>query len=126
MRIFELMSAFILGGSSYVMIELLYRGHSHISMAIAGGISFLILHMLFSRYPEMSMLVKCAVGLVVISSIELLFGVIVNIYLKLGVWDYSNQKFNLWGQICLRYSLYWAVLTVPIAYISKLLHAMFA
>lgn len=98
MRIFELMSAFILGGSSYVMIELLYRGHSHISMAIAGGISFLILHMLFSRYPEMSMLVKCAVGLVVISSIELLFGVIVNIYLKLGVWDYSNQNLIFGGR----------------------------
>ena len=118
--------AFVFGGAAYVLIELLYRGRSHISMAFAGGIYFLLLHLLFTYRPKMGLIEKCAAGFIIITAVEFLFGLAVNIALKLKVWDYSNQRFNLFGQVCLKYSLCWAALTVPIAYISKLLRAFFA
>ena len=42
---------------------------------------------------------------------ELVAGVILNIWLGIGVWDYSHLPLNLWGQICLTYSLIWVVLS---------------
>lgn len=32
-------------------------------------------------------------------------------------WDYSNEKFNLHGRICLKHSVYWALATGSIVYI---------
>ena len=37
-------------------------------------------------------------------------GVILNIWLKLDIWDYSREPFNLYGQICLFYALIWFLL----------------
>ena len=34
---------FLVGGFTYIIIELLWRGHTHWSMAIAGGLCFLII-----------------------------------------------------------------------------------
>ena len=42
---------FLLGGFSYVSIELLTRGRSHISMLIAGGICFLGMGNLDKLFP---------------------------------------------------------------------------
>ncbi|HOJ98985.1 MAG TPA: putative ABC transporter permease [Termitinemataceae bacterium] len=33
-------------------------------------------------------------------------------FFGLTLWDYRDQKFNLQGRICLRFSLYWAILAV--------------
>ena len=42
--------------------------------------------------------------------IEYIAGLIFIIGLKTRLWDYSNEKFNLQGIICLRFSLIWAAL----------------
>lgn len=126
MTVSEALWAFIIGGILYLLIELIYRGHTHISMGFAGGLSFMMLHSLFTLYPNIRIVAKCSLGTVIITSIEYLFGLMLNIKLKLGIWNYSGHRFNLYGQICLRYSLYWAALTIPAVYISKLLHALFA
>lgn len=34
-------------------------------------------------------------------------------------WDYSNEKFNLHGRICLKHSIYWALATVAVIYIVQ-------
>ena len=36
MRALELMTAFVIGAIGYVIVEIIYRGYSHISMAAAG------------------------------------------------------------------------------------------
>ncbi len=64
-------------------------------------------------------LLKIAIlGSAVITSIELIFGIIFNVILKKNVWDYSKLPFNLGGQVCARYSVLWgllSILIVPIA-----------
>lgn len=50
MTLLEMCASLIFGGGVYIIIEILYRGYSHWSMAIAGGVSFLLLHGLFSKF----------------------------------------------------------------------------
>ena len=45
-----------------------------------------------------------------VTAVELVAGLILNVWLGLGVWDYSGIPFNLWGQICPRYAVLWWVL----------------
>lgn len=42
-----------------------------------------------------------------VTAVELAAGVILNIWLGLGIWDYSHLPFNLWGQICPQFSAVW-------------------
>ena len=57
------------------------------------------------------------IGSAVITGVELIVGCIVNLILKLEVWDYSNMPLNLLGQICPLYSLLWGFLTIPIVFL---------
>ena len=124
MDISEILAAFFLGGALYVIIELFYRRRSHISMFVAGGGAFLLLHALFSRYA-IPFFAKPLVGMALITAVEFIAGYVVNIKLKRGVWDYSKARFNLYGQICLKYSLLWALLTLPAMILSHMLSTVF-
>ena len=44
---------------------------------------------------------------VMVTSVEFLVGLILNLWLGLCVWDYSHLPFNVCGQICLQFSLIW-------------------
>lgn len=124
MGIWEILAAFFLGGALYVIIERLYRKRSHSSMFLAGGAAFLLLHALFTRYT-LPFLIKLILGAVLITAVEFIVGYIVNIKMKRGVWDYSSARFNLYGQICLKFSLLWAVLTLPVMILSQMLAIVF-
>ncbi len=66
-----------------------------------------------SKNTKNSSLLKIAIlGSAVITSIELIFGIIFNIFLKKNVWDYSKLPFNLGGQVCARYSILWGLLSI--------------
>lgn len=121
----EVLFAFISGGMLYTLIELIYRGRTHISMGFAGAICFTILHALFVL-RQMPLLLGCIVGAIIITAVEFLFGFIVNMRLHLNVWDYSKKPLNLYGQICLGYSIAWGLLTIPAAFLSKSIHGWFA
>lgn len=45
-----------------------------------------------------------------ITLVELISGVIINIWLSMNVWDYSNLPGNVLGQICPQFSLIWFAL----------------
>lgn len=64
-------------------------------------------------------------GAAAITFVELCVGIVVNRILKLGVWDYSQKRFHLWGQICLHYSLLWLGLTILVSPLCGKLHAFF-
>ncbi len=125
MTLLEVCASLIFGGGVYVIIEILYRGYSHWSMAVAGGVSFLLLHGLFSKFSGMHMILRFVACLFIISSVEFLIGYIVNIRFGWNVWDYSNHKYNLYGQVCLRYSLTWALFAIPISLISHIWGMLF-
>jgi uncharacterized membrane protein len=99
---------FLIGGFSYGGIEILFRGYSHISMLVAGGICFILIGLLNEGYSrKLSQVSQMAISAVIITLVEFVTGLIVNVWLKLNVWDYSKQPYNVMGQICLLYSNIW-------------------
>ena len=103
---------FIIFGLMYVTIELLYRGHTHYSMFIVGGVCGVLIGLINDNTPNMPLLPQCVLGAVIITIIELLTGLFLNVYLGLNVWDYSNQPFNFMGQICPQFCIIWCILSI--------------
>ena len=103
---------FIIFGLMYITIELLYRGHTHYSMFIVGGICGVLIGLINDNTPDMPLLPQCVLGAVIITVIELLTGLFLNVYLGLNVWDYSNQPFNFMGQICPQFCIIWCILSI--------------
>ena len=114
----RLMTLWLWGGFVYYCIELIYRGHSHPSMFIVGGICLLLIGGINNYLPwHMGLAWQALIGAGIITVIELIAGIIVNIWLGLGVWDYADLRLNILGQVSLLYSLYW----IPLAVIGVLL-----
>lgn len=104
---------FALGGAAYCALEVLWRGHTHWSMALAGGVCLCALGACRVRLRRRSLLVRCLAGAGVITAIEFLTGCVVNLWLGWAVWDYSARSLNLLGQVCPAYSLLWFFLSLP-------------
>lgn len=99
---------FFVGGYAYCGIEILSRGYSHVSMLIAGGVCFILIGLLNEKYPyRMSFVSQMVVSSAIITGVEFVTGLIVNVWLGLRVWDYSHQPYNVLGQICLLYAFIW-------------------
>ncbi len=105
---------FVTGGLAYGLIELCWRGRTHWTMIAAGGICFVIMFGIYSRFPEMSILDRALAGSAVITGVEFIFGIVFNYLLKMNIWDYSEEKFNVMGIICPMYSVLWGILSVPV------------
>lgn len=103
---------FVVGGLVYILIELIWRGHTHISMFILGGICFVAIGFINEVFPwSLGLLWQSMIGAVIVTVLEFITGVIVNIWLGLNIWDYSNMPFNLLGQICLPFAFAWVALS---------------
>ena len=99
---------FLIGGFAYGAIENLSRGYSHISMFIAGGICFILIGELNERVSwNFSLVGQMAISAVIITLIEFITGLIVNVWLRLDVWDYSDLPYNIMGQVCLLFTNIW-------------------
>lgn len=101
----------IIMGCVYTNIEMIYRGCSHPSMIIVGGLSGALAGIINDITPKMKMYKQCLLSAVIITAIEYVSGYILNIKLHLNIWDYSNLKYNLNGQISLVFSLVWIFLS---------------
>jgi len=101
---------FVMGGLAYNLIELLWRGRTHPSMFLVGGLCFELMGAVHARCRR-SLPTRCGLCALGVTAVELVSGCILNRWLKLGVWDYSNMRFNLLGQVCLLYSVFWLVLS---------------
>lgn len=110
---------FSVGGLAYAVIELLWRHRTHWTMIITGGICLVALFRIFKKFKNIGIFYKCLIGSAVITTIEFIVGVIVNIQFKMNVWDYSTLPLNLLGQICPLYSLFWGALTIPIIFVCN-------
>lgn len=103
----------LIGGCVYFLIELLWRGHSHWTMVVMGGVCFILIGDINEFIPwNMPLILQGGIGSAVITPMELVCGVILNIWLKLDIWDYSTMPFNFLGQICLPFSLLWVALSI--------------
>lgn len=122
----EYLILFLIGGIVYVFIEIAYRGYSHISMFIVGGLCFVLMSSL-NEFPfKIPLILQMVISCLLITGIELISGVIVNILFHLNVWDYSLEKFNFLGQICLKASIAWFFLSLPGIYMGNFIKSIFA
>ena len=103
---------FLVGGICYFGIEILARGFSHWTMIVVGGICFVLIGLLNEKTPKMPLIKQMIYSTILITVIEFVSGCILNLWLKLDIWDYSDNAFNLLGQICLSHTIYWFFLSV--------------
>lgn len=109
----EWIFVYTLGALGYGTLELLWRGSTHWTMLLTGGLCLTLLYQTAVR-TGCALWQQSLLGGVLITTVELLVGALVNRDLGWHIWDYSAQPWNLGGQICLRYSLYWLGLSVPV------------
>lgn len=102
--------AALLGGFGYCLIEIIWRGRTHYSMFFAGAIVMSAFLYINDNY-SLPLWAKCFAGMLIITAVELIFGIAFNIILREHVWDYSNVPLNFMGQICVPFSLLWFALS---------------
>lgn len=95
-------------------------------MALTGGTVFIGLARIGEQLQGLSLPRRCAAGSVLITTAELIVGATVNLHYQMQVWDYSQEKFNLKGQICAKYAALWYLLSAPaMALASRLSGGLF-
>jgi len=106
-------SLFLTGGILYLIIEILWRGHTHWTMGVVGGLCFILIGAINEFFPwNMSLILQGIIGSIIVTIVEFLSGIILNVWLNLNIWDYSNLPFNIMGQICLPFIIAWIGLSI--------------
>ena len=117
---------FILGAVGYAAIEVIFRGRTHWSMMIAGGLCLILFSMVSELLSGKSILLKAALCAVGVTAIEFIFGVIFNIWLGMGVWDYSDRSFNILGQVCPAFTIIWAGIAIAFLPLADVINRDYA
>ena len=102
---------FCIGGLGYGLIEIAFRGYTHWSMIITGGSAFFCLYIINKSFEKASIYKKAFVGALIITTLELTVGIIVNKTFNLGVWDYTNTPVNFLGIISLPFCACWYLIS---------------
>ena len=107
-----------IGGCLYYTIEILWRGYSHESMFIIGGLCLIFIGLINECYGyDMYIELQVIIGDLIVLLFEFTSGCILNLWLKLNVWDYSDMPGNILGQICPQFAILW----IPIVFVAILL-----
>ena len=116
---------FIIGACAYAMLELAWRGRTHVTMAIAGGLSLIFFSLIEKRFQNRSVIFRALLSSLAVSFIELCIGIAFNLVYNMKIWDYSDQPFNLFGQICPLFTVLWGLIFVLVIPIVRLLNGYF-
>lgn len=113
----------LIGGCTYICIELMWRGRSSWTMAVLGGLCFVIVGLLNEGKRQLKQWQQVIIGTVVITVLEGLTGVLVNNILHMNVWDYSNLPFTFFfGQCNLFFCFAWALLAFVAIHLEDKMH----
>ena len=119
----ELCFVYFTGSLLYSLIEVVFRGYTHWTMALTGGVCFLLFYLMnFSL--NIGLFGKCFFSMFIITSLEFVVGYFVNIVFRLNVWSYAGLPFNLLGQVCLLYSVIWFLFGIPMTYLSNFIRTI--
>lgn len=61
---------------------------------------------------DMPLWIQTAICATAITAVEFVAGLVFNIWLGLGIWDYSHLPWNILGQICLPFYFVWIAASV--------------
>ena len=112
----------VIGGLTYMGIEILWRGHTHWTMGVLGGVCFVLIGLLDEWQDHPPLWLQMVQGAVLVTALELITGLIVNRWLGWNVWDYSDMPGNLWGQVCPQFAAAWLVLSWAAVKLENLMH----
>jgi len=113
MKVLRPLVLWSIGGLIYIIIEMLFRGHTHWTMYLVGGICFLLIGAINELLPwEMPIWQQAIIGAVIVTMVEFVSGCIINLWLDWNVWDYSSLPLNVLGQICIPFCAAWVLLAV--------------
>lgn len=107
---------FTIGGAIYLLIEIIWRTlrentPTHWTMFILGGLCFLAIGVINEYFSwETPFVIQTFIGTIIVLVLEFIFGCILNLWLGLEIWDYSNTPFNILGQVCLPFAFAWLFL----------------
>lgn len=110
------LSLFTIGGLTYITIEVVWRymmnSHpTHWTMFFLGGLAFVLIGGINEYFPwTMPFWLQDIIGTAIVLLAEFLFGCVLNIWLGLNVWDYSDMPLNILGQVCLPFAFAWMFL----------------
>jgi uncharacterized membrane protein len=88
-------------------------------MALAGALCGALIYYGNALFLHLPFWVRTLLGAGVILLVEFIVGVVCNLFLGLGVWDYSDRPPHLLGQVCLRYALLWVLLSGILAFVVR-------
>lgn len=107
---------FTVGGTIYLLVEIVWRtlrgsAPTHWTMFVLGGLCFLAIGAINEYLSwETPFIIQTIVGTGIVLLLEFIFGCVLNLWLGIGVWDYSNTPFNILGQVCLPFAFAWLFL----------------
>lgn len=116
---------FLLGGCLYCALEIVFRQYTHISMFFAGGLCLFLIALTDELTPKMRFFPKILICGLIITAVEFIFGIALNIILKLNVWDYRTEPYNLLGQICPSFSVIWVLVSALAVPLVRLTGSLF-
>lgn len=103
---------FLLGAIGYPLLEILFRGRTHPSMALAGGLGLMLLKK--CRGIHLCWPLRGLLGALGITGIEYAAGLIFN--RRHHIWDYRGQRGHLQGQICPAFFGVWLLFALVITW----------
>lgn len=115
------LAIFSIFGIAYSIIEILWRGHTHPSMILVGGLCGLLIGLLNERNKKANIIKQMVMSMAIVTLFEFIFGCFLNLYLNLNVWDYSDMKFNILGQICPQFAIAWFFLSYAVIKLDDIL-----
>ncbi len=120
----EYAAVFLVGAFLYSLIEILWRGRTHWTMAVTGGACLLLIHLCNEHFAHLDLLSRCSLSSFCITGVEFAAGWLLNVRLHMMVWDYSDKYLNVMGQICPEYWAYWYLLSIPAIMLSTVILAV--
>lgn len=103
---------FLIGGVLFNLVEFLWRGYSFFEMTVVGGLCFVLIGGINELFPwDMALTSQMLLSAAAVTGVELVAGLIFNVWLGLGIWDYSDQCYQFMGQVCLLYFNLWFLLS---------------
>ena len=102
------------GGTVYFLLEVAYKtatGHperiSWTMLALAVLLTMPVERCGAELPWECPLWLQALACAALVTVTEFVAGLVLNLWLGLGVWDYSDMPFNLLGQICPQYAIVW-------------------
>ena len=106
------MKLFLLGAAGYPLLEIAFRGRTHVTMSLAGGLSALWLRRVARVHQGRPLWQQALLGGLMITGIEYAIGRVFN--RRHHIWDYRHMPLNVQGQICLPFTLAWCGLSAAV------------